>query len=57
MPSPWKFKARLEVALSNLNLVHSIPAHGRGWNEMTLKVPYNPNHFVILRFCHNSKKI
>lgn len=56
MPHSWKFKARLDVALSNLNVVDSIPAHGRGWNEMILKVTSNPNHFVILRFYHNSFK-
>lgn len=54
MPHPWKFEARLDVALNSLNLVDSIPAHGRGWNEMILKVPSNPDHFMILSFYHNS---
>lgn len=29
-------------------LVESIPAHGRGWNEMVFKVPSNPDLSLIL---------
>jgi len=47
-PSLEALKARLDAAVSNLvQREVSLPIAG-GWNEMTLKVPSDPNHPVTL---------
>ena len=43
-------KARLDGAVSNLVYREvSLPIAG-GWNYVILKVPSNPNHFMLLCF-------
>jgi len=47
-PTPEAFKARLDVAVSNLVYREvSLPKAG-GWSQMIFKVPSSPNHSVIL---------
>lgn len=40
----------LERRFHFIGLVEGVPSHAwqGGWNKMILKVPYNPNHSVIL---------
>lgn len=37
----------LDVCKARLDLEQPGLAHGRGWNEMSFKVPFNPKYFVI----------
>jgi len=47
-PSLAVLKARLDGALSNLGWWKMSLLMAGGWNQMIFKVPFNPNHSVIL---------
>jgi len=47
-PSLAGLKARLDGALSNLGWWERSLPMGGGWNEMSYKVPSDPNHSMIL---------
>jgi len=47
-PSLAGFKARLDGALSNLGWWEMSLLMAGDWNQMSFKVPSNPNHSVIL---------
>ena len=49
-PSLKAFSARLDGAVSNLVLREVSLPIGGGWNWVILKVPSNPNYYMILRF-------
>jgi len=47
-PSLEAFKARLDVALGSLGWWVATLHIAGGWNEMSIVVPFNPEHSVVL---------
>lgn len=41
--------SRVNLLWTTWSIVVGIPAYGRGWNEISFKLPSHPNYFLTLR--------
>lgn len=47
-PIPGIVKGQAGQGLEHPGIEEGVPAHGKGWNKISLKAPPNPNHSVVV---------
>lgn len=47
-PVPRGVQGQAEQGLEQPGLREGVPGHGRGWNGMSFRIPFHPNHSIIL---------